>query len=142
MEYLLRNVYILSLSCLERSIIASFFCLVYSTNFISRWFFTLCIYIANLFVYFASVNNKSYEKTIGSTVGFYCIQSIDWMIAWMIILCLQSHWEIPSYGNRCGNKSFLRTFQKEIISIYCRSVSLTLFVAFAVLHNHNNNPQC
>jgi hypothetical protein len=56
-------------------------------------FFTkLCtrIYIANLFVYFTSVNKRRYEKSIGSVVGFYWIQRIDWKIALMIILCLQS----------------------------------------------------
>jgi len=73
----------------------------------SRWFLTLCIFITTWFVSFTSTNKRNYEKAIGSAVGFYCIQRIGWMIPWMIILCLKSHWEIPSYGNRCGKKILL-----------------------------------
>jgi len=89
------------------------YCLVFLTNFLPRWFLTLCIYIANLFVSFTSVNKIRYEKAIGSAAGFYCSQRVGWMIAWMIILCLQSLWEIPLTGKQYGNKKSPKNSPKE-----------------------------
>jgi len=50
---------------------------LFPTFFTPRLFFNLCIYIANMFLYFTSVNKRKYEKSIGSAVRFYCIQHID-----------------------------------------------------------------
>ena len=130
---------ILSVGCLERANIAPFLLLSVFNKFPSSLFFTLCIYIAIFFVSFISVNKSRYEKAIGSAVGFYCSQRIGWMIPWTITLCLQSHWEFPSYGNRCGKKNLLKTYQK--IFNYGRTVIRTLLVVSKVLHFRNNNPQ-
>jgi hypothetical protein len=68
-------------------------------------------------------------------VGFYRIQRIHWVI----IFSLQSHWEVPSYGNRCGNKSRKNLTKEKNISNYSRTVNRTLFVVSELLHFLNNN---
>ena len=82
----------------EEQLLRLSYCWVFSTNFLPRCCLILCVFIATLFVSLTSANKRRYQKAIGSAVWFYCIQRIGWMNPWMITLCLQSHWGIPSYG--------------------------------------------
>jgi hypothetical protein len=90
---------------------------------------------------FYSVSNRRCEKVISSAVWFYCIQRIDWMIAWMIILCLQSHWEVPLYGNRCGNKRLLKNYKRWNKCYFIRTVTCNWYVVSEVWHFRNNVSQ-
>jgi len=128
----LEHCILLSTDTLEEQLLRPFNTLIFSDKFHS----SLCLWtydlICELFCFFYLLTRKSRWQICRFDSGIL-LHSAECLNIWMIILCLQSHWEFPSYEYICGFGSLLRfvqnskTFQITDAELYAVLLNICLF---------------